>query len=422
MALTRHKPLSVQAVVKLLERDDEGNALYRWRRCSREGQWLEPARQGSAQELSEDLPASLPEVCLLLSGTEVVAQQVSYQASERRHLARLIPYELEDDVTAELDDLHFALGTPRDGEVAVAYVDREWLGQQIDELEEAGLEVSHCISEPLLLPRAADGWTLRLEDEELQVHYGSCLGFTVESAMAAPALASLMDTAVLPQHLLLIADDQENLERLYELLPATLLDDLNELQIETRLARNWDSLALDHYEAVNMRQGSFARQLPWRKWWYEWRMVAAVAGLAFFAYVGVNAAQIDQANRETAELRQQIEAAFRQVIPQGVMANPESQLQNRLREYQGSSGGSSVVELVATVGPLIAAEDKITLRRLTYNDQRSEMQLTLEASSNSEILALSDALNEKGLRATPQNMSRVGDRQQANLTITRAMP
>src|SRR5690606_33511826 len=123
-----------------------------------------------------------------------------------------------------------------------------------------------------------------------------------------------------------------------------------------------------------------------------------------------------------AQLRQQTEAAFRQVIPQGVMANPESQLQTRIREYQGGAAASSVVELLATVGPLIAAEDKVALRRLTYNDQRDEMQVTVEADSNSEILALSNAINERGLRATPQNMSRAGNRQQANMTITRTAP
>lgn len=419
--ISSYKLLSVHAVVRLLGRDDESGAIYRWRRCSRDGEWLEPARQGSVQELRDDLPASAPEICLLLSGSEVVTQAVAYQASERRHLARLIPYELEDDVTTELDDLHFAIGSPTDGEVAVAYTDRDWLGQQIDELEETGLEVSHCLSEPLLLPRIQDGWTLRL-DEELQVHYGDCLGFAVEADMAAPALLSLVESAPLPQYLLLIASDQARLDQLRELLPATVVDDLSELHIEMRLAKNWDSLAIDQYQAVNLRQGEFARQLPWRKWWLEWRTVAAVAGLAFFAYVGVNAAQISQANRETSQLRQQIETAFRQVIPQGVMANPESQLQTRLREYQGSAGGSSVVEMLATVGPLIAADDRIALRRLTYNDQRSEMQVTVEANSNSEILALSNAINERGLQATPQNMSRAGNRQQANMTITRAVP
>lgn len=422
MALTSYKPLSVRALVKLLSRNDEGEPYYRWRRCSREGDWLAPAQEGSLQQLREELPGSGVEICLLLSGSEVVTQEVAYQASERRHLARLIPYELEDDVTSELDDLHFAIGTPSDGWVAVAYVDREWLVTQIDELEAVGLEVSHCLSEPLLLPRLQDGWTLRLDEQQLQVHYESCLGFSVEAEMASPALASLLANTALPQYLLLIAEDQQHLDALYEMLPAAMVDDLSELHIETRLTKAWDSLAIDQFSAVNLRQGQFARQLPWLKWWQEWRTVAAVAGLALVAYVGINAAQISASNKETAQLRQQIETAFRQVIPQGVMANPESQLQTRLREYQGGAAGSSVVELLATVGPLIAADDKITVRRLTYNDQRGEMQVTLEADSNSEILALSNSINERGLRATPQNMSRAGNRQQANMTITRATP
>ncbi|MGQ9426934.1 type II secretion system protein GspL [Gilvimarinus sp. F26214L] len=418
MATTSYKPLAVEALIKQIHRDEDGVAVYRWRPCTRTGEWLGPAREGDGDALREALPGSNLEVCLLLSGTEVVTQRVPFSSKERRHLARLVPYELEDDLTTELDELHFAIGKPGDGVVPTAYVNREWLVEQIQDLEALGFEVSHCIPEPLLLPRPEAGWTLRLDDE-LQAHYGPGLGFAVEASMTGPALASLADSDM-PQQLLLMADRQEELDQLYESLPAPVHEHLTELEIELQLSERWDSLALDRYDSLDLRQGELARQLPIRKWWREWRTVAVVAGIALFAYVGVNIARMQVNNNATAELREEINAAFREVVPQGVIANPEQQLRSKIAEFQGESSGRSVVEMLAAIGPLIAENDEVIVRRLTYNDQRDEMQVTLEAESNSDILDLSNAINAAGLRATPQNMSRAGDRQQANMTITRA--
>lgn len=419
MSAVSYKPLAVQAVIKELRRDDEGVATYRWRPCSRDGHWLGSAREGTGEEMRQALPGENLEVCLLLSGTEVVTQQVPYNPRERRHLARLVPFELEEDVTTELDDLHFAIGKPGDGEVPTAYVNREWLAEQISDLEALGFDVAHCLPEPLLLPRPDSGWTLRLDDQ-LQVHYGPGLAFAVEPTMAKPAVASLAVTSPLPERLLLMADDQDHLDVLYELLPKSVEDKLTELDIEVQLTDRWDGLALDRYDSLDLRQGDFGRQLPFAKWWREWRGVAAVAAVALVGYIGVSVAQIQVYSAETDQLREQMNAAFRQVVPQGAIANPEQQLRSKIAEFKGETGGSSVVHMLATVAPLIAEDDDVTVRRLTYNDQRDEMQVTLEAKSNSDILDVSTAINQKGLKAVPQNMSRAGDRQQANMTITRA--
>jgi general secretion pathway protein L len=418
---TRYKPLAVQAVIQQIHCDDDGAGIYRWRPCSREGRWLAPAAQGDGEQLRQSLAGSNREVCLLLSGTEVVTQQVTYGSKERRHLPRLVPFELEDHVTSDLEALHFAIGKPGDGEVPTAYVNRQWLAAQIAELENLGFDVIHCLPEPLLLPRPDNGWTLRLDDH-LQVHYGAGLAFAVEPALAGPALAALAETAPLPEKLLLLADDQVRLDKLCDLLPQALKERLEALDVEQRLADRWGSLALDRYDSLDLRQGDFARQLPFGKWWREWRTVAVVGAIALFGSVGVSVAQIQVSNGQTATLREQINSIFRQVVPQGAIANPEQQLQTKIAGFEGGAAGGSVVEMLASIAPLIAADQDIVLRRLTYNDDRNEIQVTLEAKSNSDILDLSSAINQKGLRAVPQNMSRAGDRQQANLTITRLAP
>src|SRR5690606_8496583 len=143
-------------------------------------------------------------------------------------------------------------------------------------------------------------------DSELQVHYNPGLAFAVEAAMAEPALLSLLESRVAPQRLLLLAGEQPPVDRLYQLLPPILRAELTELDIELRTGGRWDSMALDRYDSLDLRQGDFARQLPLAKWAREWRRVGVVAAVALLAYVGVNVAQIQVFGAQTAELRGQI--------------------------------------------------------------------------------------------------------------------
>jgi len=422
------RKITTQAVIKLLYRDDQGAAQYLWRRCDEQGQWLGEAQQSDAQSLQELLPGTHPEICLMLSGSEVVLQDVPFNTKERRHLARLIPFELEDEITSEIDDLHFALATPRDESVTTAYVESDWLAQQITELESLGFEVTHCLPEPLLLPYSNASWTLHLSehaiDEEsacqrLILRYDDNLGFAIEESLAASSLEALSEITGSPESLLLLAPNEELLNKLYSLLPEKLGQSIIEEQIESRIADYWQSLSLQNISGLDLRQGSYARQLPYMKWWTQWRNVAAIALVSLVAYLGVNLGQIQIAKSQQQDLRQQIIETYRQVIPQGVVANAEQQLKQKIAQLEGSSGGGSVVALLAKIAPIIAADKEINLRDLRYVDQSGEMQLTLQAKNYDAISKLEAAMKNGGLEAKLLNTSRAGDEQQARMVVSR---
>ncbi len=389
-----------------------------WRRCNQQGRYLSGVEQGTIEDLQQSLTPKEQSVCLLLPGTDVVCQTVGFNRQEKKHLARLIPYELEEELTDEIEDLHFAFGAIGDEEAVTAYTDAEQLSQDIEALESIGLTVSHCLPEPLMLERLDTGWGLRLDDY-LHVHYGPGLGFTVDRALAAAALSSLSETKQ-PEHLLLMAEDPPTLEALRNMLPLELTQHLVEEQIDTKICDQWESLDGQRVGVLDLRQGKFARQLPLAKWWLEWRSTAVVTGIALLAFFGLNLAQIQINNAKQQAVLTQINQVYRQVVPQGAVSDPERQLKQKVSAFEGGSGGGSVMAMLAKVAPMVAKAEDVNLRNLRYDNQRGTMDITLTAKSYSTALDLSNQIQSTGLDAQLSGVNASGDEQQVRMIVSRA--
>ena len=410
------KKLSCDAVVKYVRTDEEGLYYFRWRRCNDQGRWLAPAAHGDLSQLQAALTDSGREICLLLPGTMVVTKRMQFSAKERKHLQRLIPYELEDEVTAEIDDLHFAFGNVANDEVDVAYVDRELLLNLFAALGIAGIEIMHCLPEPLLLPRLENGWALRL-GERLDVRHDAQRGFAVDSALAMPAITALCRQQPLPEHVLLIAADHAELQQLRDLFSAASNDQLFAEQIDVHMADEWDSLNLAQGVNLDLRQGEFARRLPFDKWAREWRGVAVMTLVALVAYVAVNIGQIQLYKSGQAKLLEQQVAVARQVIPQGQISDPQKQIEAQLARFDTPDGSSNVVQLLSLIAPVIDSAANVSLSQISYVDQSGTINLTLEADSVETIQKLRGALAEKRLQVKDPTMNQRGDKYRAGLVI-----
>lgn len=422
------KKISVAAVVKYRGKDAEQNPVYAWRRCNEQGRWLAPAQQGDVSQLFADLQDSTREVCLLLPGDSVITTQKEFSAKERKLLRRLLPYELEEDLTAEVEDLHFAFGAIGDDQACVAYVDNEFIAAQIQLLESHNLEVQQCMPEYLLLPYLQHTWTFRLRTSRdefsdqhisyLDARYAPQMGFTVDDSLAAIALqAQCQNNNNLPEHLYLIAEDQAQLQQLQSLLPESLTKSMIEQNINYQLLDEWDSFDLHGVNNFNLRQGTLVRRLPFKRWLFEWRSVAAMALIAFVAYVAVSVGQIQQLK----SAREQIEAEkmqyARQVIQEGYIQDASRQIQQRLSGYRTTGTATKSVQLLSLVIPIAVADKEIAISELRYTQARDDLSMTLEADSDSAIEAFRSKLAENKLTVDPSTTSARGDKYRAQVTV-----
>lgn len=389
-------------------------------RLMEDSNWMGPAEAGTMEGLKQAQLSSHAEVWLAVSSDEIVMQQAFFDASQRRHLAKLMPYEMEEQIIGDVDDFHFAYGALHNDKVAVAYTPIDWLATLLEQFEQAEIEIAVCTPLSLLLPWSEGTWTLRwLGGTALvEVRYASDLAFNVPRRLLADSLLSLIgtgDSDQLPEQIKLLGQNFEDLQTLQEQLPERLQDHATSAQWD-----QWLSLSIELLPALNLRQQTLGRALPINRWWQTWKPAAMVAGIALIIYLASNWATLSQLRGEQKEYLAASEQAYRTAMPQGSIVEPERQLRAQLSRYKSSNSdsGAGAVALLAAVGPILNTNKELTIRNLHYVE--GDMRLNIESPDFQQIDQLRSSLESRSLQAELLGTSSVDEGVQARLRIRNA--
>lgn len=423
--------MSMQLVLSV-ETSDDGKSLadrFRWCWLTPEGTPANDSIASGDREALRDLIRSHTSgplnAWVILPGNRVNTRQLEYSDKEKKHLRSLLPFQLEESVVGDVEDLHFALGTPADGKVVVAYTDKSWLQTVFAELAGLGIEVTHCWSAPLTQPLALEAgaepgthWTLGLYEGLLHLRYQPTLGFSVAYAQGRLALQLLLADRpaqgdALPA-LHLRAANEQDLAALEEMIPAGLQDQI----ASQTLADGW---ALDFSNSsIDLCQGDFSQRLPIARWWKLWRSVAIFAGVCCAVYLGTLLYEIQRLSGENLQIRQQIEAAARAVIPQGRIVDAEKQLGTLLNQNKPAGQAASVMSLLAVTLPQISELPSVSIKGISYSGDTSELNINIQADSFATFETLSQKIREQGLNAEVLSANAQGNVQSARLKVSKA--
>lgn len=420
--------MSMQLVLSVNPSEDGKNLADHFRWC-----WLTPegtpANESFASGDREELRAFIGShtsgplnAWLILPGSRVNTRQLEYSDKEKKHLRNLLPFQLEDSVIGDVEDLHFALGTPVAGKVVVAFADKAWLQVAFAELKALGIEVTHCWSAPLTQPLALDAaaqpgahWTLGLYEGQLQLRYLPTMGFSVAYSQGRLALQMLLADQANGEHLPslhLRAATEQDLVALVELIPAGLQEQI----ASQSLADVW---ALDYSNSsIDLCQGDFSQRLPIERWWKLWRSVAIFAGVCLVVYLATLLYEIHKLGGENLKIRQQIEASARAVIPQGRMVDAEKQLATLLNQSKPVGQSSSVMALLAVVLPQINEFPNVSIKGISYAGDVGELSINIQADSFGAFEALSQKIRDQGLNAEVLSANAQGNVQSARLKVS----
>lgn len=389
---------------------------YRWRRLNDRSEWSGEANDSSLESLTAQWPGA--RVVLLVDGKEAVIRQMAFTKKEKRHLARLIPYQLEGDIVSDVDSLHVAIGVPGDKTVPVVYMSRKSVKERIDALEQVGFRVQQCFVESQLLMGSVDQWVLSL-GQQGQVNFSSAIMTTsCDMEMMPLLLSSLMSNPAFqpPQEIILRAYDDAGTRQLKSFLSQVLSEPVNITDILQK--DSWDALRLTKLsQVVNLRQGELAPPLRLYQHWPTFRVSTVAALIALLLFTAVSVTETYRNNVEYKNIQLAIEQAYRSAVPQGVLVDAEQQLRSQLSRFRGQAGQEKMMPMLDKVAPFLLQGNSVQVHRLGFNATANELQLAITADSNADILAFSESLNRAGLPAQARNLNRSGDRQQASLTI-----
>jgi general secretion pathway protein L len=400
---------------------------------------------GNLEALHSAVSGMAQQAWLLLPGTKVVTRELEYNEKEKKHLRNLIPFQLEDSVVGDIDDLHFALGEAILGKVTVSYTDKQWLRQVFEQLTSIGIEVSRCWSAPTLLPFNSSGsakagharepklsetkdsaalldspatvtWVVSMQDGTVDLRFGEQQGFTLPKSHFAVALSLLLSAQGLDENLpnlVLRAGTETQLKILLRLLPKPLAARVTDQLVTSEWQLDYEGKAID------LCQTDFSQRLPVERWLKQWRGVGIFAAVTLVIYMGVLFFNIHKLNKENLAIRQQTEAAFRKVIPSGPADDPEKKLRIKLTALQPKAQSGSVVALLAGVLPMIATNSDVSVKTISYASETGEINLNIQSHSFGSIDTLQKSIESQGFKVELLTANAQGDINTARLKISK---
>ena len=279
---------------------------------------------------------------LILPFERVLLTRVALPRQNRRQLARVAAFALEDRLLTSPENSHCVLGEPQAGEYPVVVVDKPWLERLLSLCQQAGRMPQGAWTAWDLLPQAAPGLWLRQEGWQRSA--------SGEGTYVAEAP---------------VADDW--------LTPATW---------------DWRTAPLER-QALNLLHGDLASVKSQRRGPSPWRLTALLAALVLLVQFGQLAWQVMALKKEEKRLKAGISQAFYQVFPPSMaMIDPVLQVQQKVGQLaQGPAAlpASDFLSLLNRTASGITAHG--IPARLRYDEETLSVQLKTPASAVAATVA-----------------------------------
>ncbi|MCX2972250.1 type II secretion system protein GspL [Halieaceae bacterium IMCC8485] len=342
-------------------------------------------------------------------GEDTRLLRLQIAAEERRHLATSLPFMLEEELSQDIDEVHFATCALDRLDFAVAVCSKENMNAYQSSLASYP-GVTQWLPEPLLLPWQEDEWCLVLEGDRAIVRTGACEGFSVEREMLSLMLHALTLEGAAPTAIIMYGQDQE--------ADAALVDETLRDRVQWRQGDLYAAMLIAESPdpALNLRQGEWAVRLPLARWWQHWRAAAVLFGVAVLVHLFATWSDYRHLKQENLALRGAVQSSYRQAFPKGAVVDAEKQLRRQLQTMTGSSEASGFVSLMARVGEVVATADG-SIVSINYNDKSGEMRLNLLAADYEAVERIRTGIAERGLQATLENSSAQGERVRARMRV-----
>ncbi|WNO08972.1 type II secretion system protein GspL [Teredinibacter sp. KSP-S5-2] len=398
------------------------NGLWQWRFLSESGEWLgEDYSAGDTESLLSSLPEERVTANLMFCGQQVVSCRVPFDEKEKRHIAKLLPYEMEERIIDNVDDLHFAIGDVSGGSASVAYARMETVARVMEEVNSLPCDLYQCLPDYLMLQREAGSITIVYDDNQVFVNQGEGIGFTVDAGFAPVVLGSMESKVKADTKLVLVAEDDERLQQLLTWLPDAWQQEEGGLGIDARFGSLWDAIDTSFPDtSMSLRRGAFARQLPIARWWETWQMPAYIAAAAFVLSLAVSFSQYLGAKSEFNSIREETTRIFLDAVPNGRKGDPERELKSRLKSGDGGGQPTNMMRLLSASAKAVKQVPDITFSSFRYNGDNRELQLDFEAKTFADVEKVRELIGQSSVNAELMRVNPKGGVQQARLKITEA--
>jgi len=339
-------------------------------------------------------------IALLVPAGDVSCFQVQLPAGNEARLAQLAPYALEDQVSEDLEQLHFAVGR-RDadsGLVTVAVAQRSRMEHWLARVAALQLRPALLVSEGELAPALPGHVTMLLADDQLLLRRDDAATVLLPAADPLLAMEMLLGPEADLAGVNLSVHASAEQWPAHEAAIEALRDRVGSYKVQLEAGGLLALYARNLVEAqpVNLLQGAYKPAQSQLGGWTRWRAAAMTLAALLLVHLAASWLELHRLRGESARLNQSIAKIYGTVFPgQRPGAEPRRQFEQRLAQIGGS--GIQQGELLPLLSALAAAEQNVPIAKLeSLNFKTGSMQLRLHTPDAEALELFSQALRAGG--------------------------
>jgi general secretion pathway protein L len=319
-------------------------------------------------------------VVVLVPGTDVLLSEPVLPLKSGTKLAQVVPFALEEQLAADVEDLHFAVGKresrPGTPVAVVAHARmREWMAA----LQAAGLQADIICAETAVLPESAGAITVLIDGTRVFVRREGAPGTVIEVEPLIEALQVALASGEEARENVTIYVSEGDYERERELLEG-LREFTASLQLKLLpdgplpvLAANVSGSSL-----VNLLQGPYVTKTKLNISFAPWRYAAVLAGVFVAAHLGLKTWQYFHYRQLEGQLDAQIAEVFQQAVP-GAAVPPaidaRKQVEQLLNQLRGTGPASGMLTTLAMLSEAMAQAPDSDIEALFYQNNTTDLRV-----------------------------------------------
>ena len=375
-------------------------------------------------------------------------------AMNKQRLLKALPFALEEQVAADVDELHFCLGKrdAQDRQIC-AVIETDVLSHWLAVLKDYNIQPDLITSEIYGVPQASSteqkSWTLLFMDAtrhdgrpetKVLLRTSANTGLSIDLSNCAALITHFIDNQS--------ADDRPETLRIITCadVPATQLND------EARVARETSSSAIaaivdqlrdvcesrqvtlqrddsedellgilaqgfDEAYAINVLQGQFSRKEQFEKLIRPWRAAAGIVAVWLVLQLGLMIADYRKLVQVDAQLRTEILETFKTAFPDAKnIIDPKLQMQRGLDELTKGGGGTDMILMLAKTGNIIRETDTLDMKGVRYKENTLDLDFEIADLQSLDQLKIR-LINETGFAVEIVSASAKGGKVESRLQL-----
>jgi general secretion pathway protein L len=369
-----------------------------WMLADEHGQPLSAPRVGALAQAAGE--AGGRRIAAIVPSSDVLMTEVELPQKSGVRPQQIAPFALEEQLAADIETLHFAVG-PRDdhsGRTAVAVVTRSLMDQWLKALAAEGMTPAVICGEAALLPDNPGHTVLMIDGDTLSVRRAGQTPLAMPADDMAAELEAALGATLAEDHLLVYATPQDwhrhapEAEALRSRCASLKVQLLNAGPLPLLAPQ----LAGGHY--INLLVGDFGHKTSFGGDWRRWRLAAVLAAALVAVHIGGLSLELLQQQHSERALDEAIGNVARGAMPGDTGTGAvRSRIEQRLLAAQGQSGGSGLLAALAALAQAVSGVNGASVQGLSYRE--GGLDLKLKAADAASLERVDQALRNGGWQA-----------------------